>query len=84
MSNLVTINGKELKVVIDPKTAHYKLQFTSGGELPVELTGLYTSAAVATLDAIKYIERNKNKAEAIKEKQEAAKEKQKAPTTKEV
>lgn len=77
MTDLVTVNGKEIRVAIDPKTAHYKLEFTSGGELPADLSGLYTSAAVATLDAIKYIERNKVKAELVKEKQ-------KAPTTKEV
>jgi len=77
MTELVTANGKELKVVIDPKTAHYKIQFTSGGELPSELAGLYTTTQVAAIDIIKYIERSKAKAE-------TAKEKQKAPTTKEV
>lgn len=60
---LVTANGKEIKIVIDPKTAHYKIQFTSGGELPDALSGLYTTSDKAAIAAITYIELGKAKAE---------------------
>lgn len=43
MKSFETTNGKKIDMVIDKKTAHIKLQFNPGGELPVELTGLYTT-----------------------------------------
>jgi hypothetical protein len=60
MSDLITANGKELQVIANGK-GYYKLQFTTGGELPESLSGLYTSNSIATLDAIKYVERSKEK-----------------------
>jgi hypothetical protein len=34
---------KELQAYIEPGTSHYKLQWNGGGELPSELSGVYTS-----------------------------------------
>jgi hypothetical protein len=34
---------KELQAYIEPGTSHYKLQWDGGGELPTELSGVYTS-----------------------------------------
>jgi hypothetical protein len=34
---------KELEAYIEPGTSHYKLQWNGGGELPSELSGVYTS-----------------------------------------
>jgi len=34
---------KELQAFIEPGTSHYKLQWDGGGELPAELSGVYTS-----------------------------------------
>jgi hypothetical protein len=60
MSNLVTANGKELQVVPTGK-GYFKIQFTTGGELPETLSGIYTSSNLALIDAIKYVERSKEK-----------------------
>jgi len=38
-----TKGAKELQTFIHPGTAHYKIQWEGGGELPQELSGLYTS-----------------------------------------
>lgn len=67
MTNFVTPNGKEIVVVNQPGTGHYKIQFTSGGELPESLSGLYTTVSTANLDIIKYIEIQKSKAKKTKE-----------------
>lgn len=53
MTGLKTEAGKEIDIVVDNKTAHYKIQFKTGGELPQELTGLFTS----TYKAIEAINR---------------------------
>jgi len=42
-----TPNGKEISTFIDPATAHVRIKFNTGGELPVELSGLFTSVRVA-------------------------------------
>jgi len=77
MTDLVTANGKELKIVIDPKTAHYKIQFASGGELPQALSGLYTSSGMALKDAIGYVEKSKVKEVAQEQKLEKQSKKSK-------
>ena len=53
-----TAGGKEIQVFIDPKTAHCKIQFVPGGELPQELAGLYTSAAMADIAVNAYLLRS--------------------------
>lgn len=37
---------KELEAFIEPGTSHYKLQWNGGGELPAELSGVYTSMSL--------------------------------------
>lgn len=74
MKKFETPNGKEIAMVICPKTAHIKLQFTSGGELPVSLSGLYTSETDAMRDILVYIETLKVKAETKTTKKETTKE----------
>jgi hypothetical protein len=64
---LVTPNGKEIAVVNQPGTGHYKIQFTSGGELPEELSGLYTTTNSANIAIVSYIERQKQKPKKSKE-----------------
>lgn len=54
-----TKGGKEIVTFIDPVSAHVKIKFTSGGELPPELTGLFTSVRAANIAIISYLERNK-------------------------
>jgi hypothetical protein len=55
MSNFVTPNGKEISIVNQKGTGHYKIQFNSGGELPENLSGLYTSVSTATIAVVQYI-----------------------------
>lgn len=69
MSSLITANGKELKVV-SSGTGYYKIQFTTGGELPEHLSGLYTSSNLAYIDAVKYVERSKEKVQPKKSTKE--------------
>ena len=51
----ITPNGKELKVVVAPNTGHFKIIFTSGGELPAELQGLFTSSVYAEKHIAAYL-----------------------------
>lgn len=50
----VTENGKELKAVLTPR-GEVKIHFTSGGELPQDLSGIYTSMALANKAIEKYL-----------------------------
>jgi hypothetical protein len=63
MDTFMTPNGKEIKIVNAPGTGHYKIQFTQGGELPQELTGFFTSSAVAQVAVQTYLLNNKAKFE---------------------
>ena len=47
MKNYTTQNGKEINIVRDKQTPHLKIQFASGGELPQELDGIFTSEVFA-------------------------------------
>ena len=57
----VTPNGKEVVVVNKPGTGHYKVQFTSGGELPAELSGFFTKEHMANMAIFRYLENKKTK-----------------------
>lgn len=50
-----TKGGKELELFICPTTAHLKFQFNSGGELPQQLGGHFTSERVADVAARSYL-----------------------------
>ena len=63
MDTFMTPNGKEIKIVNAPGTGHYQIQFTQGGELPQELTGFYTSSAVAQVAVCNYLLNNKDRFE---------------------
>ena len=56
-----TAYGKEIATFIDPKTAHVRIKFVQGGELPEELSGIFTSVRVANQAIITYIEKDKPK-----------------------
>lgn len=74
MDTFMTPNGKEISIVNAPGTGHYKIQFTQGGELPNELTGLFTSSAVAQVAVQSYLLNNKDRFEKKVEKKEFIKE----------
>jgi len=56
MSKFVTPKGKEVATFVCPKSAHYRIKFVQGGELPEALSGLYTSERHADLAISQYLE----------------------------
>lgn len=56
MKSFETEAGKKIEMYIDPKTAHIKLKFVPGGQMPEELLGVYTSERAAEKDVLKYLE----------------------------
>jgi hypothetical protein len=61
MLKFETPNGKEIEIYRCPTSAQYRVKFTSGGELPVELSGLYTDSIIAQTDVLRYIEEKESK-----------------------
>ena len=53
-----THGTKELQAIIEPGTAHYILQWNSGGELPQELTGRFTSLFMLDIFIQNYLNSN--------------------------
>lgn len=53
--------GKQIALFRDPKTANFRIKFTSGGELPEELSGQYTAAKNAVRDILVYLDKQKPK-----------------------
>lgn len=74
MDTFMTPNGKEIKIINAPGTGHYKIQFTQGGEIPVELSGLYTSSATAQVAVRNYLLNNKDRFEKKAENKKFVKE----------
>ena len=58
---------KELQTFIKPGTSHYLIQWSDGGQLPQELSGMYTSVSNVDTAVFNYINTQK---EEIKEKKE--------------
>lgn len=49
MSTFNTQAGKEVSTFVAPGTAFYRVKFNSGGELPEQLTGIFTSEKLADI-----------------------------------
>lgn len=47
MAEYITPNGKTIVTYLEPETALLRIKFTSGGELPLELSGMFTSSVIA-------------------------------------
>lgn len=58
MAKFETGKGKSISTFIDPKTAHVRIRFDQGGELPEELSGLFTSVRVAEQMITSYLSKN--------------------------
>jgi hypothetical protein len=71
-----TEGGKELQLFVCPTTAHLKFQFGSGGELPEQLGGHFTSERVADVTARSYLltAQQKKQSKKVNEKLELTKE----------
>lgn len=50
---------KELQAYIEPGTAHYKIKYEGGGEVPAELSGVYTSINVVDQAVLNFINSEK-------------------------
>lgn len=61
MKTYTTPNGKEIQIFRDSVSAQYKIQFGSGGELPEELTGIFTNELFAETAINKYLEKQETK-----------------------
>jgi len=59
---------KELQAYIEPGTSHYKVKYEGGGEVPIELSGVYTSISVVDQAVLNFINTHKD------EKKETKKE----------
>ena len=55
MEKFITAGGKEVQILTDPATAHIKVRFKDGGQLPHELSGLFTSKAIAEVAVRSYL-----------------------------
>ena len=52
---------KELQAFIEPGTSHYKLQWDGGGELPAELSGIYTSMSLVDSAVLTFVHNQPDK-----------------------
>lgn len=57
---------KELQAYIEPGTSHYKVKYEGGGEVPVELSGVYTSISVVDQAVLNFINTHKDEKKEIK------------------
>ena len=61
---------KEIQAYIEPGTSHYKIKYEGGGEVPAELSGVYTSLGIVDQTVLNFINSEKStskKKEIIKE-----------------
>jgi hypothetical protein len=64
--------SKELQAFVQPGTAHYILKYEGGGELPAELSGIYTNISLVDEAVLRYLANNKDelkKKTALKEEE---------------
>ena len=52
---------KELQAFIEPGTSHYRLQWNGGGELPTELSGIYTSISLVDSAVLTFVHNQPDK-----------------------
>jgi len=51
---------KEIQAYIEPGTSHYKIKYEGGGEVPVELSGVYTSLGIVDQTVLNFINSEKS------------------------
>jgi hypothetical protein len=61
MKTFTTPNGKNIEIQRDKSTAQYKIQFTTGGELPLELSGIFTNETYAQTAVNQYLDKQETK-----------------------
>jgi len=73
MSEFKTPGGKTIATYVDPTTAHLRIKLVEGGQVPTELSGMYTSMALADLAIKTYLITNEETQTKAVEKKEAKK-----------
>tara|TARA_R110000772_G_scaffold20940_1_gene57953 strand:+ start:1555 stop:1818 length:264 start_codon:yes stop_codon:yes gene_type:complete len=73
MSEFKTPGGKTIATYVDPTTAHLRIKLVEGGQVPTELSGMYTSTALADLAIKTYLLTNEETQTKAVEKKEAKK-----------
>lgn len=66
MKTFETPNGKTIQLQIKEGSSLIRISFAQGGELPEELSGLYTSERDAEKAILFYLDRVKDKKSTIK------------------
>jgi len=61
MKKWITPGGKEIELVPADNSPLLKIRFVGGGELPEELSGLYTEEVKAENDILSYLDKAKSK-----------------------
>lgn len=61
---------KKLETYIEPGTSHYILRWAGGGELPEELSGVYTNVSLVDQAVFKYISNQKEEKKQSKPKED--------------
>lgn len=61
MKTFETPNGKKIQMKIQPNTVLIKLEFATGGELPSDLSGLFTTEKEAIYAVNKYLSKVEDK-----------------------
>jgi hypothetical protein len=61
MKSFTTNGQKEIQITTCPRTAQIRLKFSNGGELPQDLSGIYTSERQAEHAVNLYLERTKER-----------------------
>lgn len=63
-----TPNGKKIQLKRCPKSSQYKVEFATGGELPEELSGSFSTEALGNMAILMYLDRvSKKKPQTNKE-----------------
>lgn len=66
MKSFETPAGKTIQLSIKENSSHIKISFGQGGELPEELTGVFTSEVEAEKAVICYLDKVKDKKPTLK------------------
>lgn len=67
MKTFTTPAGKEIQLKIKNGTSHIQVEFSSGGQLPQEFLGVFTTEREAEIAILKYIANCKEKKTNTKE-----------------
>tara|TARA_R100001594_G_scaffold55044_1_gene88653 strand:+ start:1321 stop:1554 length:234 start_codon:yes stop_codon:yes gene_type:complete len=77
MNKHTTKGGKEIELVRDPRSNLWKVQFTSGGQIPEALAGVYTNETFGNTAIASYLAEQEKVSENKKVEKKVTKAKEK-------